>query len=388
MIWETQAGVQYLAHETGGFAIINNNDLGSGIDRIMNDSTGYYLIGYRPSDTTFGKANGRAPYHKIKLLAKRPDLQVRSRKGFYGIPDQDRQKSIPRTMEQQVVAALESPFAANGVRLNLTTLFVNGAKGSLIRLLLHIDAHDLTFSTAADGWRQASINVMASNYGDNGLIADYLSRSETIRARGRTFANILHNGLIYDLYIPVKKPGDYQVRAAVRDSATERIGSAFQFIGVPDLKKEQLVLSGIMLSSPGVDLDSILGVPAAGESLGNDEAVRAHATPAVRRFASGMLLDYRYAVYNARSPRQGGLPELTAQVRVFRDGQLVNSREEPAIDTDKLQFDAKRLSAKGRLRLGSELVPGQYVLQIVIADPQAKGQSAPASQWIDFEVVK
>ena len=80
--------------------------------------------------------------------------------------------------------------------------------------------------------------------------------------------------------------------------------------------------------------------------------------------------------------------ELTAQVRLFRDGEMISSKEEPASDSSRLQIDLKRLSAKGNLQLGDDLIPGNYVLQIIVTDPRAKEQYGTASQWIDFEVVK
>ena len=108
----------------------------------------------------------------------------------------------------------------------------------------------------------------------------------------------------------------------------------------------------------------------------------------MRRFKPGMLLDYRYVAYNALPGPKSNLPDLTAQVRLFHEGELVVSQAEPAIDASRLQFDLKRLSAKGSLRLSSELMPGQYVLQVIVTDPRAKEKYATASQWIDFEVVK
>lgn len=385
-IRQTQQGLQDLAHQTGGFAIINNNDLGKGVGRIMDDLKGYYLIGYRPSDSTFEKRNGRLPYHQITLKLERPGLHIRSRQGFYGVPDLKQPAVGPHTREEHLVAALESPFVAGEVRLRLTALFGNVPQGSFVRTLIHVDARDLTFKEQADGWHQADIDVMASSYGENGLIADYLSRTETIRARGKTYANMLRYGVNYNLLVPIKKPGAYQLRAAIRDTATDRIGSAYQFIEVPELKKGQLALSGLLVNSAVLDLSalsdtgSVYNAPANGED-------QAQPTVAVRRFQRRMLLEYRYLIYNAH-PAGKALPELVAQVRLFRDGQLLTSHEEPAIDSSKLQLDPKRLSAKGRLRLGDELVPGQYVLQIVITDPNPKARSATASQWIDFEVVK
>ena len=386
-LFNTQQALQELARQTGGFAIANNNDLGKGIGSIMDDLKGYYLIGYRPAAASFEKQNNQPRYHNISLRLKGPNFRVRSRKGFYGIPDDKLRPAVPNTVPQQLAAALESPFVAGGVGLRLTALFGNVQQGSFVRTLLHIDARDLTFKEQPDGWRQTDISVLASTYGENGLVADYLSRYETIRASGKTYANLLRYGLNYNLLVPIKKSGPYQMRAAVRDMASERTGSAYQFLEVPELKKGRLALSGILVNSAVLDLESLSdsgSVYNAAGNVGNE----AQPTIAVRRFQHRMLLEYRYLIYNARPGAHDALPELIAQVRLFHDGELIMSQEDPAIDSSKLQLDPKRLSAKGALRLGDELPPGQYVLQIIVTDPHPKARGATASQWIDFELVK
>ncbi|MDX6497135.1 MAG: hypothetical protein QOG23_395 [Blastocatellia bacterium] len=383
----TQQSLQQLAHQTGGFAIINNNDLGKGIGRIVDDLKGYYLIGYRPSETTFAKRSGRTPYHAITLKLNRPGLHIRSRTGFYGVPDEAIKKAGPSSKIEQLVASLESPFAAPDVRLQLTTLFGNLPQTSFVRTLVHIDMRDLTFKDQPDGWHQADFDVLASSYGENGLIADYLSRTETVRARGKTYANLLRYGLNYNLLVPIKKSGPYQLRAAVRDSATDRIGSAYQFIEVPELKKGRLALSGIAISGAVLDLAS-LSSDSAVYNAAAAEGEQAQPTPAVRRFKAGSLMDYGYVVYNATPGPKTSLPDLTAQVRLFHEGELMASQEEPAIDTGRMQYDLKRLSSKGRIRLSDQFIPGQYVLQIIITDQRAKSGATTASQWIDLEIVK
>ena len=50
------------------------------------------------------------------------------------------------------------------------------------------------------------------------------------------------------------------------------------------------------------------------------------------------------------------------------------------------QADAKRLVAFGRLQLGTNLSPGEYVLQVVVTDALAKEKNRVASQWIEFEI--
>ncbi|HLM56032.1 MAG TPA: hypothetical protein VK422_07855, partial [Pyrinomonadaceae bacterium] len=72
---------------------------------------------------------------------------------------------------------------------------------------------------------------------------------------------------------------------------------------------------------------------------------------------------------------------------LFREGQLVyeGAPQSPNLSN---QTDMRRLVYASRLRLGAPLVPGDYVLQVVVTDPLAKEKQRVATQWIDFEVVK
>ena len=81
---ETQDSLRYVAGETGGFAVVNSNDLAAGMRRILADQAGYYLIGYEPDPETLGPKSHRR-FWRIKLKAKQKGLTVRTRAGFYGV---------------------------------------------------------------------------------------------------------------------------------------------------------------------------------------------------------------------------------------------------------------------------------------------------------------
>jgi len=81
---ESQDGLRYLANETGGFAVVNNNDLAGGMKRIMVDQQGYYLIGYQPEAGTLAPdATGK--FRRVKIKVVRKGLHVRTRSGFYAV---------------------------------------------------------------------------------------------------------------------------------------------------------------------------------------------------------------------------------------------------------------------------------------------------------------
>src|SRR5947209_5938317 len=168
---DSQDGLNYLAAETGGFFVHNTNDLGLGIRRVLDDQSGYYLIGYRPDDSTFDPKTGRHKFHHLSVRVTRPGkYSVRMRNGFFGDADTGSTSSAANPREQ-IVSALTSPFGSSGVHLQLTSLFGNDPKiGSFMRSILHVDANDLTFTKQADGWQQATFDVVAVTFGDNGNV--------------------------------------------------------------------------------------------------------------------------------------------------------------------------------------------------------------------------
>jgi len=388
--FETQEGLDYLARETGGIPIHNSNDLSGGIRRVLEDQRTFYLIGYRPDNSTFDPRTGRRTFHKLSLKVTRPGkFNVRMRNGFYGVTDAER--SAPRTLGQQMMSALASPFGATGVHLQLTSLFANDAKaGSYMRSVLHIDARDLTFTEEPDKSHKCIFDVAAITFGDNGTIVDQpIGKTFTMRLPDELYKRALRDGLVYYVTVPIKKSGAYQLRLSFRDSATERIGSASQFIEVPDLKKNRLALSSLVLRGTNPNAarggsNTSVNAQTTDEGL---EQGNAEASPAVRHFRLGMLMSYGFYIYNARLDKATNAPQLTAQVLLFRDGKVVFTGKVMPMNV-KGQADLKRLVAGGALQLGSDLQPGEYALEVVVTDGLADEKHRTATQWMDFEIVK
>lgn len=373
---ESQNGMNYLAQETGGFFIHNTNDLGGGIRRVLEDQKGYYLIGYRPDDSTFDPRTGRRQFHHLSMKVTRPGkFNVRMRNGFFGVADAEADRSL-RTARDQIVSALTSPFGSSDVHLQLTSLFGNDAKvGSFMRSVLHVDANDLTFTQEPDGWHQATFDVVAVTFGDNGNVVDEISRTDTFKVRGEGYQEVLKHGFVYFVVLPIKKPGAYQLRTVLRDHDSQRIGSASQFVEIPNLKKGYLTLSGIMVNATNDQKD------------GGPRDLDPQAGEAVRRFKSGMLMRYGFVIYGARLEKATQQPQLQIQTRMFRSGQSVFTGKVQPFVLNKPP-DLGRLSADGAIKLGTDLVPGEYVLQVIVSDLLAEAKHRTTTQWMDFEIVK
>ena len=89
--------LEIMADHTGARAIVNTDDLGYEIDRMMAEASSYYLVGYQTSN---GQPDGK--FRRLDVKVNRPGLTVRTRSGFYA-PDEsgvrDKNESVPGSAE-------------------------------------------------------------------------------------------------------------------------------------------------------------------------------------------------------------------------------------------------------------------------------------------------
>lgn len=360
LLWSRREGGELIAKQTGGFQIRNSNSYE--FNRIMDDQSGYYLLGYRPTDETFNRS-----FHHIKAKVKRSGMSLRTRFGFFGVTEEEAERSKRPSTQDLTNLALASPFTAQDIEVDMTSFFVDDtAGGALVRSFVYIDAKNLTF-TPVDGRQQGSIELHGIVFGDNGAVANHVKQGATLRLTDDEYRQAIANGIGLNFDMPVKKPGAYQARLAVRDRATSKIGSAGQYVVVPDLKNKKPAVSGI-----------ILGLPGPNQTINNAGG---------RRFKPNDELYFAFNVYNAANER-GQLRNLVMNAMLFRDDKIVYSGPEVPI-TPANQTDLSRVFRNSVVKLSPDLEPGDYYLQVVITDKDAdKKKVPPVVQWIDFQIEK
>jgi VWFA-related protein len=117
MLNSTMDTLRVLADQSDGRAIVNRNDLDTGMKQIIRDSSAYYLIGY---NSTQAPADGR--FHEIKVRVKRPGIQVRARKGYWALTAEETARALappkpalPKPVEE-ALASVERPGRAAVIR--------------------------------------------------------------------------------------------------------------------------------------------------------------------------------------------------------------------------------------------------------------------------------
>lgn len=376
-VFRSQDGLVMLAHDTGGTFYQNSNDILGQMEKAVRDSDGYYLIAYHPPSDTFDSKTGRPKFHKVSVRVKVQGLTVRHRSYFAGRSDA-LAEAPPRTPAQQIRRALYSPFSSGAIHLRLAPLFTNSAKnGSLITGLLHFQAKDLKFTDEPDGWHKAVFELVSVTIGDQGQVVDTTSKTFTLTLKADSYRKALDTGIIFRFWHPVKKPGFYTMRVALRDEATQKVGSANQFIEVPDVSKN-LTLSSLLLEKETQSQQPAASDGGEGQVAQQDP----QGNPVLRTFKQGDSMAYVYQVFNADATKPQDI--LQVRTRLFRDGLAVYEGKPMALQAVKQQ-DSNHLVAAGAMKLGAHMTPGDYVLQVIVTARNGD-KVRTAAQSMDFEV--
>ena len=360
-----QQGLAYLADQTGGLAYDNGNSLNYGLDRMLEDQKGYYLLGFHPPQGLFLEKNGQPGFHGLQVKVERAGMHVRSRTGFFGQTDDQVAVAKPRTAAEQMRAAMLSPFHSADVGLRLTALYEETPQRvPVVRNLLHIDARDLTWKSGPDG-TTATLQVIAVATGAGDVALETVAREYTLTVPPGKLTGVVRDGAVYTLDVPVPKRGAYQIRVAVRDEASQKVGSASQFIEIPILKKVRFALASIILQNSGA-------------ASGTVDVLKI--APSRRQFQQGSDMEYFCAV--AKGGDRQATTDLSTEIQIVQDGRAVYSSSAKIVNVA-----GSGPAVYGAVRLTEKLAPGEYYLHVIATDPRG-GKNSAADQWTDFQVMQ
>jgi hypothetical protein len=136
-----------LAENTDGVAVVNTNDLASGVRKIVSDVSAYYVLGYY---STNQKMDGA--YHRIQVRMKRAGVSVKARRGYFA-PSAADVNAKPAPAPPAMAAPVAEAVAAMRVARPDAELVVLGAvRGTDLTIVAEIPAS----RTEAGKWAQGA----------------------------------------------------------------------------------------------------------------------------------------------------------------------------------------------------------------------------------------
>jgi VWFA-related protein len=374
-----------LPQKTGGLSLSNTNFFTDGIGEVSDALRGYYMLSYTPPETTF-KANRKEIYHRIKIKVKRRGAEVHSRDGFFGVSDTAEEEAVAQNPLRE---AIFSPFLHSDLKVNLASAFIDNPKaGYVIRSWLHLDANKINFIKKNDKAHTLALETVCVTSDVNGYIRDSTLMKYEFQVKNENLQWVKDHGIRFSLILPVKNPGPYYVRVAVKDPESGKVGSAYQFIDIPNLKKGRLALSNLLIINRAEDADWVRSgtmkeVSQNGLSpiLRRDEAK----SPALREYMAGEQFDYMSVIYNPKH-NAGVAPGLNAQYVLYKDGvELLKSEPQPVVIENANNY--YRIPIMQKMLITNDMQKGEYILQLLVTDQQRGKKDNLVSQTLNFEVI-
>jgi len=389
-----------LAEDTGGRALLNSDELKGAVTKALNETSNYYLLAWRPNAEEQKAKN----YKRIEVsVIGHPELVVKLPKGYMqlqadaemarvdasGNHAANSARAVPtaekdgkgegtgaaNSVEADIRKALAAPAPRHALPTMVSVTFLDTPNnGPIITASVLTETASLDYG--ADNKEAAAIDLAGVVLNDQGKTA----------ATFKTRLNVTHldsqqqsgAGVVYTYKAPLA-PGLYQVRAAARDQKSGKVGSASQWIEIPDLSKHQLTLSSLLLGAQVVDVK-----PKADPTKEGTPAAEPQVLFSVdRRFKKSSQLGFWIFTYNATRGSNASTPELTAEIEVLNNanGQAVMKSPVRKLDLTGMS-DLQRIPFGSQFSLAS-LPTGRYELNVKITDQIARSS---ASQRLSFQV--
>ena len=339
------AAFRKMSEATGGFAVVNSNSVSDAFERIVRESSNYYILGFT---STNDRRDGL--YRRLDVRVRRPGLTVRARDGYIAPSRSPARTANARTNTAApggVRDVIAIPLANGAVPMRVFAAAFKGTKGSDARVVItaEFDASRLGLA-ASGGTMRGSLELASAAISAAGKVTRGQPHLIDVALKPESYAQAAAHGLRTQSAMTLS-PGRYQLRVAGGNSQAGKIGSVMYDLDVPDFRNGRLALSAVALSTTGPERP-VSVMPAAANVLPFFPTLS-------REFAAGAQISLYVEAYDNQgrnaTPIELKVEVLGDRLQVVRSGS-----------------DRRARTAKGTetfvVAVPLDVSPGNYVLRV------------------------
>ncbi len=200
-----QEPLRLLADQTGGFAILNTNNPGPGLERVRSDFDDYYSLGYMPASQVSGRG------HRLKVEVEgHKKAVVRHRKSF-------REQTIAERTEDETLATLRFGLEENAFGASVQLAAMNPRDDGLFDVVawLQVPVSSLTLLPRED-FHQGQLTIYVSAMDEEGGVSDVANLDVPLELPNDKVEQLRELDFPYRLELRMR-PGAHRVAIGIRD---------------------------------------------------------------------------------------------------------------------------------------------------------------------------
>ena len=351
-----------LAKDTGGRAMLDNNDLSLGVRQAADAVTGYYMIAFY---TSHPDKDGK--YRRLKVALRdglSADLSYRP--GYYGEKEYARFNATERERQLEEALRAEDPITEIPMAAEINYFQISSAE-YYVPVSVRMPGSELTRARPS-GTTKADIDVIREIKDEYGVTMRNARDRLEFTLDSSKAAEIARRSIQYETGFTLL-PGSYTLKMLARDATTGRIGTFQRSFVVPNLEREKErvpISSVVMTSQRSTRAGALMNVKEKVASDINNPLIvdGQKLVPGVSRTFSASRPLYVYLQAYERD--SAAMRPLVAFVSFYRDGTKVFETEPLAVEA----WDPKSRSVPIHFSLAlTHLPPGAYDCQVTVLDP-------------------
>jgi VWFA-related protein len=233
-----------LAHDTGGRAFTDSNDLTMAMKQVQVDTNVYYIIGYFSANP---KEDGK--YRKIRVeLSQQAEqkYKIEHRAGYFAGKSFKQQNKEEKDFQLQQAITVDRPFVDVPLILQ-ADYFRKDNDIVYVPISIELAGDSLKFDDKGDN-REGKFEFIAQAIDSKGKISGVARDSVSLKLPIEKAKKVQEGGIFYSTGFELK-PGSYKMKFLVRDNVTGKLGSFEQPINVPTIDFKKLTTSSIVLAN-------------------------------------------------------------------------------------------------------------------------------------------
>ena len=228
-----------LSSDTGGKAFFDSNDFAPAFAQVQRDTSAYYAVGFHSTNPV---RDGK--YRKLTIKVNRPGVKLEYRPGYYA--PADFRHSGREDRERELDDQLTSDLPATDVAVYLDALYFRLDENRFfVPVSLIIPGSQIPFVKGGDK-DKATLDIIGEVIDD--VKRPIGSARETVKLNLDPSLQARQRNIQYTTSFSLP-PGKYHLKFVVRENQTGRMGSFEADINLPEMKKQPLKMSSIVLAS-------------------------------------------------------------------------------------------------------------------------------------------
>jgi VWFA-related protein len=362
----SQETLYTLAADTGGKALLDNNDLSMGIANAQKEMSSYYILGYYSQND---KLDGR--YRRIKLQPS-AELQAKVgkldyRQGYFAGKEFGKFNSSDKERQLQEALMLGDPMTDLSVALEVD-YFRLARDRYFVPVTVKIPGAELELAKHG-GAETTKLDFIGEVRDAKGTVQGNVRDYQEIKLKGETAGQLGKRTLAYDTGFTLA-PGTYTLKFLARENETGKMGTFETKFVVPDLTTQlkYLPISSVVLSNQRQDMNTALATAEKDKKLLAANPLVQDNQKLVPSVTRVFKKDQDMFVFlEAYQPDATSTQPIVATVSFYR-GKVKAFETDPLQVTDGLNAKSKALPVRFSVPL-SKLAPGRYTCQVSVLDP-------------------